>query len=83
MAIATYRDALLLNGGSHLLDPYAWAITLLGLGLTLELLVWRRSPFYLPIAPSGRRADAHLDEHARATSVPTVKGAAYCADDLR
>ena len=83
MAIATYRDAVLLKGGSHLLDPYAWAITLLGIGLTLGLLVWRRSPFFLPVARSGRRAYAHSDDQVRATSVPTVKGVACCADDLR
>jgi membrane protease YdiL (CAAX protease family) len=83
MAVAIYRDDVLLKGSSHLLDPYAWAITLLGIGLTLGLLVWRRSPFYLPVARSDRHASAHLDEQAGATSVPTVKGAACCADDLR
>jgi hypothetical protein len=83
MAIAIYRDDVLLKGGSHLLDPYAWVVTLLGIGLTLALLVWRRSPFYLPVAPSSRHAYVHLDERARATSVPTVRGTACCADDLR
>jgi membrane protease YdiL (CAAX protease family) len=83
MAIVTYRDAVLLQGGSHLLDPYAWVVTLLGIGLTLALLVWRRSPFYLPVAPSSRHAYVHLDERARATSVPTVRGTACCPDDLR
>ena len=83
MAIAIYRDDVLLKGGSHLLDPYAWVVTLLGIGLTLALLVWRRSPFYLPVAPSSRHAYVHLDERARATSVPTVRGTACCPDDLR
>lgn len=83
MAIAVYRDAVLLKGGNHLLDPYAWTIALLGIGLTLGLLVWRRSPFYLPVARSSTRACAVSDGLVRATSVPTVKGVAYCPDDLR
>jgi membrane protease YdiL (CAAX protease family) len=49
MAIASNSDAVLLAGGSHLLHPYAWFLSLLGLGLTLLLLVWRSSPFYLPV----------------------------------
>jgi hypothetical protein len=49
MAIASTTDAVLARGGSHLLDPSAWAMMLFGLGLLVMLLVWRRSPFYLPI----------------------------------
>jgi uncharacterized protein len=61
MAIATYSDAVLLKGGSHLLDPYCWAISLIALGLLLWLLVWARSPFYLPVA---------CENHARGASRP-------------
>jgi membrane protease YdiL (CAAX protease family) len=48
MALASFTDPLLLRGGSHILDPYAWFGMLLGLSLIVVLLLWRRSPFYLP-----------------------------------
>ena len=62
MAIASNTDAVLLAGGSHLHDAYAWSGLLVGLGVTLLLLVWRRSPFYLPIR---RCAVSHVAEAAR------------------
>jgi membrane protease YdiL (CAAX protease family) len=57
MALASFTDPVLLRGGSHMLDPYAWFESLLGLGLTVVLLVWRRSPFYLPFAGCAVPAD--------------------------
>jgi len=57
MALASFTDPVLLHGGSHMLDPYAWFEALLGLSLTVLLVVWRRSPFYLPSAGCAVPAD--------------------------
>ena len=52
MAFASATNSVLLKGGSHLLDPYSWTISLLQLVLITLLVLWRRSPFYLPARPS-------------------------------
>jgi hypothetical protein len=49
MAFASFTDPVVLRGGSHIVDPYAWFALLLGLGLTLVRLIWCRSPFCLPV----------------------------------
>jgi membrane protease YdiL (CAAX protease family) len=82
-AMATYSDTVLLASGTHLLDPYAWITSLLGFGLTVWLLIWRRSPFYLPVARSEPRSTAGCEGQAAGTSVPTIKGFVHSADDLR
>jgi hypothetical protein len=82
-AMATYSDTVLLAGGTHLLDPYAWITSLLGFALTVWLLIWQRSPFYLPVARSEPRSTAGYEEQAPSASVPTIKGFVHSADDLR
>jgi membrane protease YdiL (CAAX protease family) len=78
MAIASNTDAVLLAGGSHLLDPYAWSLQILGLALTVLLLVWRRSPFYLPVRGpdvdqvSQARNEPLVSHGGSRTSVPTL-----------
>ena len=56
MAIASVSNVGPLKGGSQLLEPYTCAMLLLYLGLLVSLLLWRRSPFYLPLAQAPRTA---------------------------
>ena len=48
LAIAVYNDPILSAGRSRLTDPTAYLELGSGLVLLLVLLIWRRSPFYLP-----------------------------------
>jgi hypothetical protein len=77
MAIAIYRDDVLLKGGSHLADICPGR-QLPGLGRCVAVGGARR----IPVA---RSVVMHIawTRQARATSVPTVKGTACCFDDLR
>jgi membrane protease YdiL (CAAX protease family) len=54
LALVIYTDPVYAAGGGRLLDPLTHAVGILGLGLLLVLLLWRRSPFYLPKAPLPR-----------------------------
>lgn len=48
LSVAIYTDPILTAGGSRLLDPWGWIMTLLAFGLLLALLLWRGSPLQLP-----------------------------------
>ena len=50
LAFVVQTDPLAAVESSSLLDPFAHAPEILQLGLLLALLLWRRSPFYLPEA---------------------------------
>jgi len=51
LALLIYTDPVYAAGGGRLLDPLTHAVGIAGFGLLLVLLLWRRSPFYLPKAP--------------------------------
>jgi len=57
---------------------YAWSLQILGLALTVLLLVWRRSPFYLPVRGpdvdqvSQARNEPLVSHGGSRTSVPTL-----------
>lgn len=51
LALVIYTDPVYAAGGSRLFDPLTHASSLAGLVLLLGLLLWRRSPLYLPKAP--------------------------------
>lgn len=48
LALAIYIDPVYAAGGTRLLDPLTHVSTVIFLVLLLVLLLWRRSPFYLP-----------------------------------
>lgn len=50
IAILTYRDPVLLAGGSYLFDVWAYVLQFFGIAGFVFLIVWKRSPFYLPAA---------------------------------
>jgi membrane protease YdiL (CAAX protease family) len=52
LALVVKTDPTLADGQSSLLDPAAHAVEIAHLALLLALLFWRRSPFYLPVAPA-------------------------------
>jgi len=47
LALLIYTDPVYAAGGGRLLDSIMHSANLVGLGLLLVLLLWRRSPFYL------------------------------------
>jgi membrane protease YdiL (CAAX protease family) len=51
LALLVYTDPVYAAGGGRLLDPLTHAVGIAGFCLLLVLLLWRRSPFYLPKAP--------------------------------
>lgn len=51
MGFVVYTDPVLSAGGSRFKSPLAYAEMLTGLVMLMVLLGWRRSPFYLPVAP--------------------------------
>lgn len=48
LAIVTYTDPVLSQGGTYLFDPSAYLVYLAGILGFIILVVWKRSPFYLP-----------------------------------
>jgi membrane protease YdiL (CAAX protease family) len=57
LALAVYIDPVYTAGGSRLLDPMTHLSFIAFVLLLLVLLLWRRSPFYLPRAPLPVPAD--------------------------
>ncbi len=53
IALFTYTDPILSKGGTYLYDPLAYLSHAVFLGLFITLIVWKRSPFYLPKAEQG------------------------------
>jgi hypothetical protein len=58
LALAVYTDPVYAAGGSRLFDPVTHAGGLAGVVILLLLLLWPRSPFYLPRPSLVDRASA-------------------------